>query len=448
MHFEQASYYNHEYAFLFMAIIHFSGFGLPKRDPQKAITLFKKVAVTWNNPVAQYMLGCMYTEGDQDVDTNIKYGLSWFRVAANQDWTYAMVRLHDIYFLFPFITGNTRDAIHLIEKVANKDNSNTELVDDGTIYLFGNKDFELSYDHVKQSKPDLIKYITKSGLSSPIGYFYDSETYGVPDFDEEDQGILLWDIFSSRKASIVPACQLYLSIVYSVGVGRVHEDMNKSIYWAKKAAKNKNEAACLILGRYYESGTDVKKNYKEAKKWFEKAREIDGSSIATFYLGTFYHSGKGVKRDCKKALGYFESVVNQDEHGHAYYLMGNIYHFGKDGVPQSYKKACDYYLKAFLNGFAEGATEIGLMYQKGLHFAKDEERAYCWFVRGAVMGCPIACYLVGSIHYRGYHGKVDLEKALSFFLCSLAGGYSLALRMVLLVDFVRSRRRIVHYHLA
>lgn len=72
------------------AVFHFAGFGLTKRNPSKALRLFKVIALTWNNRIAQYLIGVMYFEGDIGVSMDQGVALQWFLLAANNGWSDAI----------------------------------------------------------------------------------------------------------------------------------------------------------------------------------------------------------------------------------------------------------------------------------------------------------------------------------------------------------------------
>ena len=62
-----------------------------------------------------------------------------------------------------------------------------------------------------------------------------------------------------------------------------------------RAGQGEAEAQ-LFLGRMYDKGEDVKQDYTEAAKWYQKAAE-QGKAAAQNNLGYMYHNGEGVKQD-------------------------------------------------------------------------------------------------------------------------------------------------------
>lgn len=48
------------------------------------------------------------------------------------------------------------------------------------------------------------------------------------------------------------------------------------MHWLKKAIKNKDMKAHLMMGATFESGMTVKRDYKEAIKWYTAAHGLAG----------------------------------------------------------------------------------------------------------------------------------------------------------------------------
>ncbi len=66
-----------------------------------------------------------------------------------------------------------------------------------------------------------------------------------------------------------------------------------------------DEVACLRLGWNYHEGFTLKRDFKKAKTYFDKACKIkDNSGIGCYYLSEMYHMGYGGRRDPKKAKKY------------------------------------------------------------------------------------------------------------------------------------------------
>lgn len=67
------------------------------------MNLFKKIALQWNNPVAQNLIGAMYMNGDQGITSHERYALKWLLLAAENSWAAAMLVLAGSYRLGKFL---------------------------------------------------------------------------------------------------------------------------------------------------------------------------------------------------------------------------------------------------------------------------------------------------------------------------------------------------------
>jgi TPR repeat protein len=88
----------------------------------------------------------------------------------------------------------------------------------------------------------------------------------------------------------------------------------------------------LQLGRCYEYGDAVSRDYEEAVRWYRKAAE-QGDSLAQFSLGRCYAEGKGVTKDESEAVKWYKKSADQGDKVGQYFL-GMSYAFGL-GVPEN-----------------------------------------------------------------------------------------------------------------
>ena len=71
----------------------------------------------------------------------------------------------------------------------------------------------------------------------------------------------------------------------------------------KKAAAGDAEAQ-TTLGERYHKGRGVRKNHKEAVKWYHKAAE-QGDAAGQYNLGLMYRIGRGVPKDYVAAYAWY-----------------------------------------------------------------------------------------------------------------------------------------------
>jgi TPR repeat protein len=66
-----------------------------------------------------------------------------------------------------------------------------------------------------------------------------------------------------------------------------------------------------------------------------------------------------------------------------------LYYFGL-GVPQNYKQAAQWYLKAADKGNNNAMYNLGGMYEKGRGVTKNPDTAIFWWKKAAALGNPLA----------------------------------------------------------
>ena len=78
----------------------------------------------------------------------------------------------------------------------------------------------------------------------------------------------------------------------------------ESIADLRKAAAVGDAEAQTKLGERYHKGRGVRKNYKEAVKWYHKAAE-QGDAAGQYNLGLMYRIGRGVPKDYVAAYAWY-----------------------------------------------------------------------------------------------------------------------------------------------
>jgi hypothetical protein len=98
----------------------------------------------------------------------------------------------------------------------------------------------------------------------------------------------------------------------------------------------------------YEKGRGVKRDYAQARSWFEKAA-AQGDVIAQINLGMLYEKGWGVERDYARAKALYEQAAATapiESVAKAYYTLGTIYEQGRLGIPRDITEARTMYYYA------------------------------------------------------------------------------------------------------
>ncbi len=87
-------------------------------------------------------------------------------------------------------------------------------------------------------------------------------------------------------------------------------DIEKAIYWLRKAALRGNGNAAILLAGRYKYGVDVPKSYLDAINFYEIAAK-DGVPKASSDLATMYLEGKGVSKSVFMAYVWDGIALNQ-----------------------------------------------------------------------------------------------------------------------------------------
>jgi TPR repeat protein len=91
---------------------------------------------------------------------------------------------------------------------------------------------------------------------------------------------------------------------YYLSKGFVPQNINKAIFYFKKACDNGIIEGCYDLGLLYDGDKNMR-DFKKASIYFEKACDKHNDR-ACYYLGLAYKEGKGVEQDAIKAKGYLK----------------------------------------------------------------------------------------------------------------------------------------------
>ena len=105
--------------------------------------------------------------------------------------------------------------------------------------------------------------------------------------------------------------QFNLGSMYSQG-NEVKQDYFEAFKWWNKAAEQGYVGAQSNLGFMYDNGRGVKQNYYEAFKWYRKAAEQNFAD-AQYNLGFMYENGEGVSKDYKEAAKWYRKAAQQGD---------------------------------------------------------------------------------------------------------------------------------------
>ena len=102
-------------------------------------------------------------------------------------------------------------------------------------------------------------------------------------------------------------------------IGNEEKFFRKTISLLKEGCNEKDNLACLFLGKIYYSGDNVKKDYKKAFQYFKKSCEL-GNNFACFNVGAMYINGEGVDKNKKEAIKYLKKSCEMGNKSACSYL--------------------------------------------------------------------------------------------------------------------------------
>ena len=177
--------------------------------------------------------------------------------------------------------------------------------------------------------------------------------------------------------------QYRLGALYAEGAG-VKKDDKEAEKWYRKAAEQGLPSAQHRLGNIYLIGLGVRKNYAEALRWYRQAAEQDFASGQS-NLAYMYLRGLGVRKDIPEAVKWYRKAADQGN-ANAQKTLGTIYADGV-GVPRSSAESERWLGMAADQGGAEEQYDLAIRYHFGIDgLEKNREAAIRWYRKAADQG--------------------------------------------------------------
>jgi TPR repeat protein/serine/threonine protein kinase len=224
--------------------------------------------------------------------------------------------------------------------------------------------------------------------------------------------------FGTAAAAGDPEAQIHLGRMYENGLG-VPRDYRKAMKWYRKAAEQGNADGEVDLGHMYETSEGVAQDYTEAFKWYRKAAE-QGSPWGENNLGWSYEEGHAVAQDHAEALRWFQKAADQgNARGEA--SVGYMYETGH-AVPQDYNQALTRYRASAEQGDTWGEWHLGQMYEKGEGVPQNYAEALKWYRKAAEQGDSTSEIAVGHMYEKGLGVPQGYAQALKWYLKAAGQG--------------------------
>lgn len=194
-------------------------------------------------------------------------------------------------------------------------------------------------------------------------------------------------------------------------------DAEKAIYWLKISASHGDSWAHYMLGLFYQQGTFVRKNIKQARLWYERAVLLNYDS-AQLNLGIILQNNlRATEQDKRRAILLFRKAARQGNVKALYFLGISL--ANGCGVRTNNRKALYYLSRAAKQGHAKSACLIGYRYFYGIGIKINQSRAVYWYRIAAKGGDVIALYNLGLCYLNG-DGVVKSKRWAKFWLIRAA----------------------------
>jgi TPR repeat protein len=158
-------------------------------------------------------------------------------------------------------------------------------------------------------------------------------------------------------------------------------DFDTAVRLLRPLAEKGDAQAEEKLGRMYQRGKGVPKNFERAVEWYRKAAE-KGDAAAQGRLGFLYRVGAGVPRDLKLAMQWYRRSAEQGnplaQVGLGYMLLDG------SGEKPDVVGAAGWFNKAAEQGDALAMLALGTLYELGTGVTKDWVQAHKWYALASV----------------------------------------------------------------
>ncbi|MDK9697685.1 MAG: caspase family protein [Siculibacillus sp.] len=167
------------------------------------------------------------------------------------------------------------------------------------------------------------------------------------------------------------------------------------------AARGSPYASNEVGYLYYRGFGGLKKDYAQARPWFEKAAQL-GVPVAMSNLSFMYAHGIGIEKSEEKALHWLRRAEALGDPGAMVQLAW--YHADGFGMPRDPRKGRELLLRAAEMEDPEAMAGLGLFAQRGLGGPQDFDAARKWFEKAAAYDSSSGMYNLGYFYLNGQGG--------------------------------------------
>ncbi|MGD9638819.1 MAG: tetratricopeptide repeat protein [Alphaproteobacteria bacterium] len=198
--------------------------------------------------------------------------------------------------------------------------------------------------------------------------------------------------------------------------------------WFGKTSKDIDEIKlAFALGRMYDEGIVVKKDYAKAALWYNFGFDYVLKRVAflgkskvnfeeeLFWAYSLYDATDAGSRHLARWI-----LENNKDGGKFEYDLAKAFYFGKNEIPQDREAAYKWYFKAAYKGYPDAMYLIGAAYDLGGQVEKDSEEAAKWYQKAADAGQEYAMVALANILAKSDRNQAQilLQKAVDKVLKS------------------------------
>lgn len=268
------------------------GWGIAKNESE-AFNLYQKAAEQ-GLAVAQYNLADFYLNGI-GVPENKEKAFNWYQKAAEQGSAEAQNMLGRCYKEGWGIAKNDDKAVCWYQRAAEQGNIDAQY-NLAVCYFNG--------EGIKENKAEAIKWFTKAAnknsasAQNMLGRCYE-EGWGISKNEAE---AVKW-YQKAAKGGNENAKNNLIKLKNKIAELEKFSSLRREAELGDKESQYR-------LGRCYEIGENIVKNYEEAFKWYKKAAD-SGVSFAQYKVGFCFEVGFGVGKDLNTAMQWYKMAAKQ-----------------------------------------------------------------------------------------------------------------------------------------
>ena len=350
---------------------------------------------------------------------DLKEGLKWLRKAAEQKFAQAQTVLGSLFYNgFETIESDPKQARFWLHKAAKQGDAEAQFYL-AEIYFEGNgvpvdrkKAFNL-YNQSVNGKKVYVSAVQKlahcyiNGIGTKKN---ESEGFRylaiLADSDAES-----WTLLKNSAESGTPAAEYGMYLYY-----REKQDLDTANEWLEKAADHDNAQALYATALYYDSVGDI----EQKKHYFRRATE-QGYCEAQFSYALLLEDRSDIKAPTNAEAFKIMKLAADQGHSTATCFLGDYYLWGQ-GVESSGEKAFEYYTKAAKLGSVAALEHLGKCYAFGTAVPVNHDIAFQYFLRSAEGAYPIGQYSAGLCYLKGIGCQQDTKLGFQWISKAIESG--------------------------